>query len=85
MKIDVNFNRETESARVTFFNEEFIDDLAFNKARAIVQIFAGDFALDPDMEADDFVEIISKARELEHDRFTFDISEDGIEVDFPES
>ena len=65
MKVDITFDKENESAQVTF------------------SIDAGDFSLDPDLDADDFTEIINKAKEGEHESFTFEISEDGIEVDFP--
>ena len=83
MKVDITFDKENESAQVTFSIDQFISERRFNEARAIIQIFAGDFSLDPDLDADDFTEIINKAKEGEHESFTFEISEDGIEVDFP--
>ena len=48
----------------------------------ILQLDDHDYDLDPELEQEDFNNIISTAKEKEVDYFIFEISEDGIEVSF---
>jgi hypothetical protein len=62
-----------------------IDDIKTDKHLqdiiTAVCCFSMDFELDPELEVEDLQEIIDKTYELENDKFTICISEDGIEAD----
>ncbi len=81
MKVSIDFQGKNELAKVTFFLQEFNTDRDIFKAIMIVQIFAADFDLDPELEVGDFEGILARVRELNKIEFTIMISEDDIEVD----
>ena len=81
MIIDVDFNGSEQTTMVTFAIEQFKGDRDYHVASSIVQTFSADFDLDPELEKEDFVDIIEKAHSGEGNHFTFYISEEGIEVD----
>ncbi len=83
MKIDVNFDQETQTALITFFVKEMKANKDFSICQSIVQTFSADFNLDPELEREDLDEIIKVANEKGSNSFIFMINEEGIEVDIP--
>ena len=81
MKIDVDFDKKSQSALVTFFKSEFQKDYHYPLALNILATFAADFELDPEIEADDLKEIISGIDGEEKTSLVFFINEDGIEAE----
>lgn len=81
MKVNVDFQSKNELAKVTFFLDEFATKKDILKAITIIQIFAADFELDPELEVEDFEGILARVKELNKTEFTVMISEDDIEVD----
>lgn len=81
MLLDIEFNKDEETAELTFEVERFKDERDTKLAIAIVTTFCGDFALDPELEPEDFAEIIEQVKAKGKTQFTFLINEDGVEVD----
>ncbi|MCO4795070.1 MAG: hypothetical protein KC493_15240 [Bacteriovoracaceae bacterium] len=81
MKIDVDFDNDTESVMISFFPKEFNSKRDFSLSLNIIQTFCGDFDLDPELEIEDIAELMKTMEEREKEFFVFIINEDGIEVD----
>ncbi len=81
MKVDIQIAKDCEQVDIKFFCDEFTTPRHYREAIHIVTCFSYEFDLDPELEAEDLEEIIEKTRELEKDEFTFNINEEGIEVD----
>lgn len=81
MKVDIQIAKDCEQIDIKFFTEEFKTPRNYREAIHIVTCFSYEFDLDPELEDEDLEEIIEKTKELEKDEFTFNINEDGIEVD----
>lgn len=81
MKIDVNYQSESDTVEVTFHKSEFKTDQDSHLALNIVFTFAHNFDLEPEMEVETIQEILSMLEEENKDKFTFGFNEDGVEVD----
>lgn len=81
MQLDIDFNKEEETALLTFSRDAFETDNDIKLAIAIITTFCGDFALDPELEPEDFEDILEQCREKDAHSFIFEINEDGIEVE----
>ncbi|MBT3981441.1 MAG: hypothetical protein HOE90_08815 [Bacteriovoracaceae bacterium] len=81
MKVNIDFDGKEQSTNLTFYHDQFNTDRDYNVAISIVQTFCADFDMDPELEVEDFKEIIIKSGEKESQKFTFIIDEEGIEVD----
>ncbi|MCK5882389.1 MAG: hypothetical protein KAG61_01775 [Bacteriovoracaceae bacterium] len=84
MLVDIDFNKEEETAELTFQVESFKDERDAKLAIAIVTTFCGDFALDPELETEEFADILEQVKSKDKTKFTFLINEDGIEVELGE-
>lgn len=81
MIVDIDIDKFSQAYLLKFKTEQFKDEKDCKMAIRIVTCLALDFDLDPELEPEDFQEIIDKTIELEKQEFTFDIGADGIEVD----
>jgi hypothetical protein len=81
MIIDVDIDKFTGGFRVQFPLNQFNEEVDLKMAILLVGTFAHEMELDPELEPEDMKEIVEKTKELQKDRFTVEISEEGIEVD----
>jgi len=81
MKVDIQIAKDHEQVDITFYCDAFTTPRHYREAIHIVTCFSYEFDLDPELEDEDLEEIIEKTRELEKEEFTFNINEEGIEVD----
>jgi hypothetical protein len=81
MIIDVDIDKFTGGFRVAFPLNQFNEDVDLKMAILLINTFAHEMELDPELEPEDMKEIVDKTKELMKDRFTVEISEEGIEVD----
>ncbi|EQC52333.1 hypothetical protein [Bacteriovorax sp. DB6_IX] len=81
MIIDVDIDKFTGGFKVQFPLNQFNDDSDLKMAILLINTFAHEMELDPELGPDDMEEIVEKTKELGKDRFTVEISEDDIEVD----
>lgn len=85
MKIDIDFNKDEQSAYLTFYNCEFKEKRDFIVAISTIEIFSGDFSLDPELEIEDLEDILKQSKQKNSDKFIVIINEDEIEVDLGNS
>ncbi len=81
MLLDIDFNKDDETALLTFEVERFKSEKDIKLAIAIVTTFCADFALDPELEVEDFTDLLDQIEAKNKKHFTFFINEDGIEVE----
>jgi hypothetical protein len=81
MLVDVDIDKFSKSYLLKFKVENFKSPDDYKMAVTIVTCFSNDYDLDPELDDNDMREIVEKTIELEKDLFTFDINDDGIEVD----
>ncbi|MCB9062052.1 MAG: hypothetical protein H6622_11070 [Halobacteriovoraceae bacterium] len=79
MNIYINENVKDQMALITFFCDQFKVERDYILALNFICAVCGDFELDPEITPDDLKEIVQTAKEKEGE-FTFEISEEGIEV-----
>ena len=81
MLVDVDIDKFSKSYLLKFEVKNFKSPDDYKMAVTVVTCFSNDYDLDPELDDSDMKEIVEKTIELEKDLFTFDINEDGIEVD----
>jgi hypothetical protein len=81
MKLDFDFDPKTHTAHITYFLSELTGDHNIQLALNLLSCIAGDYDLDPELEPEEFLEIIQKVKTAGQTDFTIDIDEDGIEID----
>ena len=82
MNVDVKIDRKTLDAKVEFKFENIsgLEDLM--DSVAIISMIAGDFSLDPELELEDFQELVLNGKSAGNNSIIFDIGEDGIEAEY---
>ncbi|WP_127716368.1 hypothetical protein [Halobacteriovorax sp. HLS] len=81
MLVDIDIDKFSMSYLLKYKVEDFQKPEDYKMAVTIVTCFSNDYDLDPELDNNDMREIVEKTIELEKDFFTFEINEDGIEVD----
>lgn len=81
MIVDIDIDKFSKSYLLKFQLEHFKTPEDYKMAVTVVTCFSNDYDLDPELDDSDMKDIADKTIELEKDFFTFDINEDGIEVD----
>ena len=81
MLVDIDVDKFTKNYLVKFTLDQFKVDVDYKMALAIVKCIAADCDLEPELEPEDMKDIVQKTRELLKSSFTFEISEEDIEVD----
>ena len=82
MLVDIKFQKEDQSASLSFKLIDFKDNLAKKECLAILTTFAADFYLDPELEASDLEGFITQASEQKKEALLFMLHEDGLELEF---
>ncbi len=80
MKIEIDMKEKEQMALITFFTDEFKAPRDYVVALSFVYSVAADFELGPELESEDLEELIKQFRDDKKDKFVFEISEDGIEI-----
>ena len=81
MKINVEFDGGEEKSLVTFYLDEFKGERDYVVALSIIETFAADFSLDPELGPEDVQDLANQCQEKGSDAFVVEMSEEGIEVD----
>ncbi len=81
MIVDIDIDKFSQSYLLKFEVENFKTPEDYKMAVTTVTCFSNDYDLDPELDHEDMREIVEKTIELEKDSFTFEINDDGIEVD----
>lgn len=81
MLLDIDFNKEDETAELTFEVARFKSEHDMKLAIAIITTFCADFALDPELDVEEFTDLLDQIESKGKTHFTFFINEDGIEVE----
>ncbi|OUR94053.1 hypothetical protein A9Q84_18240 [Halobacteriovorax marinus] len=81
MIVDIDIDKFSKSYLLKFEVKNFNTPDDYKMAVTTVTCFSNDYDLDPELDHDDMREIVEKTIELEKEKFVFEISEDGIEVD----
>jgi hypothetical protein len=82
MLVDIKFNHKEQSCSLEFSFLNLINDMAIKEALAILTIISSDFYLDPELDVDDINEFISQGKEKSKSALLFEVSEDGLELEF---
>ena len=82
MNVDIKFNPKEQSATLDFKLENFNKELDYQECLGIVVIFCADFYLDPELSIEDIQSFITQGRENNKQSICFDLSEDGLELEF---
>lgn len=82
MNVDIKIDRRTLNASVQFNFEkiEGLDDLM--DSVAIISMISADFSLDPELDLEDFKELIDNGKASGNKSIIFEIGEDGIEAEY---
>lgn len=81
MKLDFDIDKFSGNYLLKFNVDQFKSDIDHKMAITIVTCVSLDYDLDPELEVEDMRDILDKTLELGKEEFTFEIGEDGIEVD----
>ena len=79
MKIEFNFDHDQETYQLKFLINSFLHHKDFSDTLLIINAFAADFSLDPELTIDDLKELIKKAKTDKQIDFVIEISDDGVE------
>lgn len=80
MKIEFSSqNDEDESYQIKFFVSEFTEKKSINEALIIVNAFAGDFSLDPELTSDDIAELLANAKSEGVPDFIIEMDDEGLD------
>lgn len=82
MNVDVKFNPKEQSATLEFKLADFKSELNYQECLGIVVVFCSDFYLDPELGTDDIKGFIAQGKEANKDSILFDLSEEGLELEF---
>lgn len=81
MKLEVNYLPSEESVELIISTKEFSSSKDLTIGLSILQTFAADFDMDPELENEELQELIDKARSENKDNLKFCLSLDGIELE----
>ena len=81
MKVDISFSKGGEAATIKFFLSEFLGPKDTLTGLSILTLVAADFDLDPELEPEEFDNILTQIKEEKSEEFTVSIDEEGIEID----
>ena len=82
MNVDIKFNQKEQSCSLEFSFLNLVNDMAIKEALAIITIISSDFYLDPELDVDEMNEFISQGKEKSKSALLFEISEDGLDLEF---
>ena len=82
MLVDISINPKDLSCDLTYSVEQFSAEYNYSEAIAILSMVAGDFNIDPELEPEEFKAFILKAKEESKLNLTFNIDEDGLDLEF---
>ena len=82
MIVDIKFNHKEQSCSLEFSFLHLVNDMAMKEALAILAIVSADFYLDPELEVEDISNFISQGKEKAKSALVFEVSEDGLELEF---
>lgn len=83
MLFDFTLNDKEQIATLCIKPQDLNTEQNLNDFFALFAIICADFYLDPELEKEEFSQILESAREKEHNIF-IEISEDGIELEIKE-
>ena len=81
MLVDIKFQKDHQSASLSFKVDDFKDLLSRQECLAILSLTAADFYLDPELGMDDLEELVEQARESKKQSLIFYLHEDGLELE----
>ncbi|MDD0853090.1 hypothetical protein HBN50_08280 [Halobacteriovorax sp. GB3] len=81
MLVDFDIDKFSGKYLIKFNLDQFKGEADYKMAITIVTCVSLDYDLDPEIEVGDIQDICDKTEELGKDVFTFEIGDDGIEVD----
>jgi hypothetical protein len=82
MIVDIKFNHKEQSCSLEFAFLNLVNEMAIKEALAILTIVSSDFYLDPELEVEDINGFISQGKEKSKSALLFEVSEDGLELEF---
>lgn len=81
MLVDIDIDKFNNNYLVKFTLDQFTEEVDYRMALTIIKCVAADMELEPELEVEDMKDIAGKTRELIKNAFTFEIGQEGIEVD----
>ncbi|MCT4641794.1 MAG: hypothetical protein N4A33_05800 [Bacteriovoracaceae bacterium] len=82
MKCDITIDEKNLECNLTFNLGDFTDQKNYKDALTVVSMVSGDYHLDPEIELDDFIELVSKGKSDNKQVITFSINEEEIGAEF---
>lgn len=82
MNTQININQKTLDTDVIFKVEDIQSQDHAKECLIILTMIAGDYALDPEIELEDFNSFVEKAKSEDKMALLFSINEDGLELEF---
>ena len=82
MIVDITIDAKTTDAEIKFEFALIKDIKDTMDSVAIISMIAGDYSLDPELDLEDFKELVNKGLTGGNKYITFDINEDGIEAEY---
>lgn len=80
MLVDISYVGE-EAIHITYFVDEFKISRDYAVALSIMANFSAEFELEPELEVEDFEEILSQIEKTGKSKFVVQIDEEGIEIE----
>jgi hypothetical protein len=81
MICDIKINPKTLECTLEFELTHFISDKEFKDSLAILTMVSGDYSLDPEIELDEFKDLINQGVSSKKSIIQFLIDEEGIEAE----
>jgi hypothetical protein len=81
MKTDISINHKTLDTNITFKVNDIKNENSLKDCLAIVSMISGDYALDPELDLEDMISFVEKAKSEDKMALLFTISEDGLELE----
>lgn len=81
MKCNIDVNPKTYECTLEFTLKDYASEKDYQNSLAIIAMVSGDYNLDPEIELDEFKELITKGLDDKKDIIQFLIDEEGIEAE----
>lgn len=81
MIADISVNPKTLDCDIRFRIEDIKNENSIKDCLAIVSMISGDYALDPELELEDMISFVEKAKNEDKVTLLFTVSEDGLELE----
>ncbi len=82
MNTNITIDPKSFEASITFKFEDYKAPKDFKDSLAIISMIAGDYSLDPELELEDFQQLIDQGKEAGKTSISFSVSEEGLEAEF---